>query len=339
MSDKKNYFIGGLNHTPKKETIMKLSKKVVAAMSTAALLVTASVFTSCGDDEGEGEADGTKWNRTISVDSTDTTKVPAGSYSRYWSQLGNKEEIAGIITTVTVDKSKSTLTADNKKVVVGYMFDYLASAGTSETGKAAESKNKQFCLLGVQPSEKRFYLEHYDNVEKGLDSYITTDSSLGSYTSFLDNAWSTTQVSDDWVNLQSGCYTDNDTEFSFAIGILPSSKDDSDTAAFGASNADDAIYTVAIAKDADTLKKYVEDGTSTGIQEIGWYQGSNVNDVSLKVTGDDGKKTTVTNKACQGGVCAYANAPSGTKLVATFNTGKTAGTDYIGALFDETVEE
>lgn len=304
---------------------MKLSKKILAAMSATALLATASFFTSCSDEEGEGEEDGSKWNRTITVDSTDTTKVPSGSYSRYWSQLGSKEKIAGIITTVTVDKSKSTLSSDAGKVVVGYMFDYLQSSDENST-----SKNRKFCLLGVQPTGKKLYLEHYGNVQKGQDSYITTDGSLGDYTSFVGDEWSTTQIANDWCSLESGCYTDSDTEFSFAVGIFPESLDDSDEARFGATNADDAIYSVYIAKDADTLKS----DSDEGCQFVGYYHGTNVNDVTVKVDG-----ASYTSKACQGGVCAYANAPSGTKLVATFNTGKVSGTDYIGTLFDETVEE
>ncbi len=308
---------------------MKLfSKRFLAVTSSIALLASAFLFTSCGDDEGEGESDGSKWNRTITVDATDTTKVPSGSYSRYWSQLGSKEKIAGIITTVTIDKSKSTLESSDKRAVVGYMFDYLKS-----DAEGATDKNRQFCLIGVQPAQNRFYFEHYANVQKGQDSYVTTDSSLGAYTSFVNSSWSTEQVDADWDNLESGVYTDNDTEYSFAIGIFP---DFEETEAAAAENAK---YKVYIGKDAATLKTFQNsesEDVPEGVQYIGYYKGSNIGSFTVQ---DSETNQKVTLYSCVGGVCAYANAPSGTKVVATYDTGKTNGEDYVGALFDDVVEE
>ena len=47
-------FIGGLNHTPKKRSLqMKLSKKILAAFSATALLATASIFTSCTEEDDD----------------------------------------------------------------------------------------------------------------------------------------------------------------------------------------------------------------------------------------------------------------------------------------------
>ena len=310
---------------------MKLSKKILAAFSAAAMLVLAGSFVACADEEGEGDSDGSKWNRMITVDGTDTTKVPAGSYSRYWSQLGSKEKIAGIVTTIKIDKTQSTLEANDKRAVVGYMFDYLQSSDTGST-----KDNRQFCLLGVQPAKNRFYLEHYSNVKKGEDSYVTTDSSLGAYTSFKSDTWSSTQIDDDWNALPTGCYTDSTSEYSFAIGIFPMGAEETEAAAKAST---DTCYIVVIGKDADAVKAWwaaEDESTVTGVKEVGYYNGSNIG--SFKYTDPDTKKS-VTLYSCVGGVCAYANAPSGTKVVATYTTGKTSGEDYVGSLFDETVEE
>ncbi len=56
---------------------------------------------------------------------------------RYWKQLGTKEEVAGITTTITIDKAAINNT---DAAVVGLMFDY--NNGTRDD-------SKDFCLVGI----------------------------------------------------------------------------------------------------------------------------------------------------------------------------------------------
>ena len=210
------------------------------------------------------------------------------------------------------------------------MFDYLQSADSTS------KDDRQFCLVGVRPSTKQVYLEHYSKVAKGEDSYITTDLSLGAYSSYMNGTWTEESADgyNDWVSLNSGVYTaSTNSTFSFAIGIIPVCEPTEDEA------KENSQYQVFIGKDAASLKELLDSESEdlpAGVQFVGEYKGANIG--SFKYTDPDSKQSE-TIYGCVGGVCAYANAPSGTKVVATYTTGKTSGEDYLGSLFDETIEE
>jgi len=139
-------------------------KKIIGL--ALALAAAALVFVGCSDSTGEGDVDGNKWEATMTVDATGADGAVQDingtnvQFRRYWKQLGTKEEVAGITTTITIDKAATNGT---NAAVVGLMFDY--NDGTRDD-------SKDFCLVGINLYRKgapadgpQFYVVRYEGIQ------------------------------------------------------------------------------------------------------------------------------------------------------------------------------
>ena len=174
---------------------MKISNKFFFG----ALIAASIALVGCGMSEGDLDGKGSKWERTITKDSTEVgVKEASPAYGRAFSQLGTKETVQSIKTLVTVytDRMDGWVleTAEGSKKytvakkgdkgatevhgVVGFMFDLHKTKVEGDT-------LYDFIIVGYRPSDKGFYVERYANVPEGsMDDYVTT-SGFGDATDFF----------------------------------------------------------------------------------------------------------------------------------------------------------
>lgn len=284
---------------------MKLSKKILAAMSATALLATASFFTSCSDEEGEGESSGSKYDLTFWADATDDAKTEADAtylYKRAFKQLGSKEKVEAFTATVTVDLTKTqcnlskSSTEEDKYYQntsgslvrysnIGLMFDFH---------KTKDSANKDVydaVIVGYRPYDKGFYVEHYSGIS--AENLSTEDGGAFSSATSLGTA-------DKYITASEDGYVST-----FVNEVTRDSTAKTDTFTLTVEQTTPGTYTIKIG--SKTAGTYTRDATE------------NDNGTTLR-----------------GGLAAYGNAAVGTLAKATFTTGKE---NITGSLFDETVEE
>lgn len=272
-------------------------KKLMAVIAAAAVALT---LVGC-DSLGKGKTSGTKYNTKMTVDGTNITTT----YRRFIKQLSTSEKVTDIKSTITVDKTKSTITSNSGKAVVGLAFDF-------HTTKKDGAKFFDFVLIGVQPAEKKFYIERYENVaadkaksitdeamkeDEGDSGFDTGDNSMGAgsspeYVSFsgdfpmkLDK-----YISNDWKSLPDNSYADTEASFEFDIQIKQ--------------------------EKAGTYDIYIGD------TKVATYDG--------QVKCEDAKNKA--NGKCWGGAAVYANTPKGCKVVVKYAQDKTA---TVGLFADE----
>ena len=290
---------------------MKISNKFFFG----ALIAASIALVGCGMSEGDLDGKGSKWERTITKDSTKVGVEEASpAYGRAFSQLGTGEKVQSIKTLVTVytdgmdgwvtepEKGKYLVAEEGDTGatavhgVVGFMFDLHKTKAKAD---AADESYKEgdtlydFIIVGYRPSDKGFYVERYENVPEGsMDDYVTS-SSFGTATKYFTNTSSTafekgtydsavtTEKTEDGENVHKFTVTIEQTE------------------------ANKGTYTIKI-----------------GDKTVGTYKG-------LVTTEKDGTGYAI------GGAGVYANAPVGTIVKATFESDK----DATEGLFAEPVEE
>lgn len=289
---------------------MKLSKKILFS----AIALTAMAFIGCKMSEGDGKLSGSKWDATLTKDSTEVGLEEASpAFGRFFKQLGTGEKVQSIKTTITVEtegidgwvtepKTGYYLVANEgddgaSEVhgVVGFIFDLhktKAEADNDGVWKKGDTLY-DFIIVGYRPSDDGFYVERYENVVEGTMDDFVTSSSFGTPTI---------------------CFTD--TEHSpFETGKYDSAVTEVETE----DGAKAKQFTVTIEQEE------VNKGTYTikiGNKTVGTYTG-------LVNTEKDGSGYAI------GGAGAYANAPVGTIVKATFESDK----DATVGLFAEVVEE
>ncbi len=285
---------------------MKLSKKILAAFSATALLATASFFTSCSDEEGEGDTSGSKTSTTMTLTGPDgtTDKDSDGNiatYSRFFSQLGSKNGVAAFTTKVTVKKAESTYTSNSKNAVVGMFF-------AENTYKDTDSNEfYDMVVFGFKPADGQAYIEHYNSVEK--DSAASGFTTAGALQSSYDDAifgngsWAATTSGTNYA-------TDSDGNIVFNIEVQQSTE---------------GVYKVYMYKDGGSATTSTLLGTWTATSE------NSSGYATKEITVGSEKKTLAV-----GGIGVYGNAPVGTKIVALYETSKDSIT---GSFQDEPVEE
>jgi len=132
-------------------------------MSAAALLVTASVFTSCSDEEDDDEAgaiSGSNNNYTLSYDNTSGTD----NYRCYETTLNNHR---GALCQITLKDD-----GDLNGAAMGYMWDLYstdASASAEDVARAVSSSPRNFCIVGFNYNQTTtnkvsYYVSRYTNV-------------------------------------------------------------------------------------------------------------------------------------------------------------------------------
>ena len=152
---------------------MKMVKKVLMGLAVAAAVLT---LVGCGDMAGAGSATGTKNNITYKVDATENASKKLdenATWRRYVKQIGNKEEVAEIKTTITIYKEFAKKDAaifensENKKAVIGFIVDY---------NNNADGTTKDFVVFGYRPANNTIYLGPYSAIAIGKNVELDTDN-------------------------------------------------------------------------------------------------------------------------------------------------------------------
>ena len=300
---------------------MKISNKFFFG----ALIAASIALVGCGMSEGDLDGKGSKWERTITKDSTEVGVEEASpAYGRAFSQLGTGEKVQSIKTLVTVytdgidglvvdQGDKYYLQApegarvgdkvDGKEVsavhgVVGFLFDLHKTKAKTDAadGKSYKAGDTlyDFVIVGYRSSDKGFYVEKYNNVAEGsMDAYVTT-------TSFGDDVIYITEETKNkpyYVYDYKDCVEVEKTEDGENVHKF--------TVTIEQAEENKGTYTIKI-----------------GDKTVGIYKG-------LVDTEKNGTGYAI------GGAGAYVNAPVGTIVKATFESDKKA---TVG-LFAEPVEE
>lgn len=147
---------------------MKLSKVLLSSAVLVAAMAT--MFVGCkADSDGEGDIDGSKWDRTMTIDATENSKTPLTSkYRRYWHEFSSNEACAEIKTTITINLDECKFIAGTTSVV-GLAFDYNENT--------ADKTKRDFNLIGVNPNTQKFYVERYTGIPKQSDETLDTNNS------------------------------------------------------------------------------------------------------------------------------------------------------------------
>lgn len=151
---------------------MKLSKKVLATMSAAALLVTAGLFTSCSDDDDDPNDMISGGGNNYSIDYTNesTTETSRGIAK-------TALEHAGAAVKITIQNPEKT---DKTGGIMGLMFDWEEVTGTDG------AKTKAFDVValrsaGATDGKIGYYVSRFENITD-LQAYnfgATTDAAEG----------------------------------------------------------------------------------------------------------------------------------------------------------------
>ena len=269
-----------------------------------ALVLALAFVMGCKMGAGDGDLKGTKWDSTLTIDGTDDAQEPlVKDYRRYWKQLGTKETVTKVQTTISIDREQSIVSnADNsKRATIGFVFDmhkYEAKTDGGEEGYTYKVGDElvEFVLLGIRPSDGAAFLEHYYDIpakgiktEDGKQNFDTDLKSLvplSSTDSYVNGAWG------EGSNLY-GFGADVTKPF-----IVESKKGDKVTA-----------QELTIKVEGTSAKYFISlkkaDGT---FQKIAEYTPA----------GYDKAVSTTNQGVPQGGVGVYANVPKGCKLVASY---------------------
>lgn len=254
---------------------MKMVKRILVGL---AVLTTAFVLAGCGDVAGIGQATGTKYNKTYSVDGTDaklTTK-----WRRYVKQIGSKEEIAEIKTTITIykdyaknDPAVFESKVDNKdaRAVIGFIVDYNKNADDATVN--------DFVVFGYRPANDTIYLGPYSAIKLGKDVEMDTDNSSLVDTTASPNAQGGTTDSEYYKDgaIPAGCVTtDKDGNKVLEVSVKQPTK--------------------------GTYEFYL------GSKKLGSWKGKTISDK------DPTKGMAI------GGVAGYINVPKGAKVKVNYKT-------------------
>lgn len=289
---------------------MKLCKKILFS----AIALTAMAFIGCKMSEGDGKLSGSKWDATLTKDSTEVgVKVPSPAYGRFFKQLGTGEKVQSIKTLITVcTKGIDGYAEDqgdgkylviengtkNQEVhgVVGLIFDlHKTKAKADNEGVWKEGDTLyDFVIVGYRSSDKGFYVERYADIPEGSMDEFVTSSGFGTATHVITTG---TDKAPYYV-------------YDYKDQVSEVETEDGEPA---------HAFTVTVEQDEANKGTYT---IKIGNKTVGTYTG-------LVNTEKDGSGYAI------GGAGAYANAPVGTIVKATFESDK----DATVGLFAEVVEE
>ena len=286
---------------------MKISNKFFFG----ALIAASIALVGCGMSEGDGKLSGSKWDATLTKDSTKVGVEEASpAYGRFFKQLGTGEKVQSIKTLITVctkgidgyaeDQGDGTYLViengtKNQEVhgVVGLIFDLHktnAEADNEGVWKKGDTLY-DFVIVGYRSSDKGFYVERYANIPEGSMDEFVTSSGFGTATDVITTG---TDKAPYYV-------------YDYKDQVSEVETEDGEPA---------HAFTVTVEQDEANKGTYT---IKIGDKKVGTYVGT--------IKNDDGYAI--------GGAGAYANAPVGTIVKATFESDKKA---TVG-LFAEPVEE
>ncbi|MCR5125514.1 MAG: hypothetical protein K6B43_10005 [Treponema sp.] len=139
---------------------MKLSKKVLAAMSAATLIMTAGIFTSCGEEEADDEngmISGSNNDYTLSYDNSASTTT-----SRAY--VPTKKNHRGALCQITLNKFDS-----GSGAAMGLIWDLGstdAAASAEDVARAVSEKPRNLCIAAFANfgGTYKAYVSRYTNV-------------------------------------------------------------------------------------------------------------------------------------------------------------------------------
>ena len=286
---------------------MKISNKFFFG----ALIAASIGLVGCGMSEGDGKLSGSKWDATLTKDSTKVgVEEVSPAYGRFFKQLGTGEKVQSIKTLITVctkgidgyaeDQGDGTYLViengtKNQEVhgVVGLIFDLHktnAEADNEGVWKKGDTLY-DFVIVGYRSSDKGFYVERYANIPEGSMDEFVTSSGFGTATDVITTG---TDKAPYYV-------------YDYKDQVSEVETEDGEPA---------HAFTVTVEQDEANKGTYT---IKIGDKKVGTYVGT--------IKNDDGYAI--------GGAGAYANAPVGTIVKATFESDKKA---TVG-LFAEVVEE
>lgn len=314
---------------------MKISKKLFAVASAAAILATGA-FMSCSSSGGDDakvavSVTGNKEDTTFSIhgpkfedgekaysdgyNKDDPTAGTLHKYTRYYKQIGTSEKIAEVKTKVTIKKDGSILTKDISgeifNVNAGFFFNFNEYKDDVDSNKYMD-----MCVFAFQPAQERAYIEHYNKVDpknKGTDSNglgFTDESSLDPTSGFTntDNITKPTGTKgSSWVTVTKGThYAEDDAAYTYYI----------------------------IVKQPETGKYDIymsADGTQSNSNKLGTWDATGGKAKGYTTKEINGKTYAV------GAIGVYGTAGQGTN--ASEIRYETDKNDVTGTLFAETTEE
>ncbi len=163
---------------------MKLSKKLLAALSATALIATTAFFTSCGDDDGS-ENSGDGGGSTSCGDDDDSENSGDGSGSISFSGSSYKYSLFELVGTEEIDEEtgnkssvKKSITPTSKTLTAEFTIDsvksvYVASYTDPKTESDGTITYQTLSLTkdGVEPTaeEKASYMEMFHLSETESD--------------------------------------------------------------------------------------------------------------------------------------------------------------------------
>ena len=176
-------------------------KKASKFLFGAAMLAAVIGFAGCLMEEGEMETSGDKWKSTMTLDYSDADgETPL--YKRSFKQFPNSsKKVTKFKSTITVatDGVSAKVKDSGKKDTAGNELYTIDEKGADKTNAVVGimfdlhevEKKYDFVLVGFRPSDNKFYIEHYTDVEsnklaKDMDNpepFTTSNGSLGSYDS------------------------------------------------------------------------------------------------------------------------------------------------------------
>lgn len=138
---------------------MKLSKKVLAAMSAATLIMTAGIFTSCGEEEADDENNmitGSNNDYVLSYDNTES--VTSRSY------VPTKNNHRGALVQIQLDKGYT-----GSGAAMGFIWDLYSTdttASAEEVARAVSAKPRNLCIASFANfgGTYKAYVSRYTNV-------------------------------------------------------------------------------------------------------------------------------------------------------------------------------
>ncbi len=155
---------------------MKLTKKLLAAFSAAAMLATAAVFTSCTEDDDDTENAISGSGKNYSINYTNSNS----EIYRCWNTTSFKHE--GELVKVVFNNQTSTSKDGN----LGFVWDLCQSKDAANPNSATlghtDKGYQNFFVVGAQNNEGtfRYYVSKYFNVTDlqannfGASTYVTT---------------------------------------------------------------------------------------------------------------------------------------------------------------------
>ena len=198
---------------------MKMVKKILLGLALAGTVL---ALAGCkGIENDNAEEDGDKYNKTITVDASETDpKYEADKdYKRAFVQLGKLEQVQSFSSVITFNKNEVS------NGVVGLAFDL--NYDKDETDKDIED-SYNFVLVGFNPSLKKYYIERYRNVSMNSNNGYTDVKALGNYISYKGSTWTSEYVleNDDFVSATKNTHYTEDEDGNITLKFTISQETD-----------------------------------------------------------------------------------------------------------------